>query len=219
MDNRAPTTRANSASSFSRFGELAAVFFKTKFSDGLLAPGDLQGTIQPNFENDAFLQLQPVVAEYGAHYARRSSGLRTYSLGIRVVMPAAALPCPFDCAFVAYRQAVLSRNGGDSRHQRRPSSWSFDFVKAEQQAGMKPVAHGAYMPPDPAAVENHGFIGSHHIFFQFGLEALPWLDSADIEVVLQADEKRSSVGDGVARNRRLLVVISIVVLGVQLHCC
>ena len=37
MDNRAPTTRANSASSFSRFGELAAVFFKTKFSDGLLA--------------------------------------------------------------------------------------------------------------------------------------------------------------------------------------
>ena len=35
MDNRAPTTRANSASLFSRFGELAAVFFKTKFSDGL----------------------------------------------------------------------------------------------------------------------------------------------------------------------------------------
>jgi hypothetical protein len=92
---------------------------------------------------------------------------------------------------------------------------SFNFVKAKQQVGMKAIAHGADMPPDPAAVQNHGFIWTYHVFFQFGFEALSRLDAADIELVLEADQKSGSVGDGVGRSGRFLVVVP--VLRVERH--
>ena len=125
----------------------------------------------------------------------------------------AGLPFPFDFALVAYGKAVLAGNGSDGRYQRCPSALRFNFVKAEQQARMKPTTHSTYMSPDPCAVENLGFIGSHHVFFQLCLEAFPRLDSADIKLVLEADQERSSVGDGVVRRGWLLVVV----LGMKRH--
>ena len=141
-----------------------------------------------------------------------ATGPRADSVRIRVATLAAALRFPLDFAFVASGQAVLAGNGGDRRHQRRPSPSSFDFVEAQQQPGMKAVAHGAHVPPDPAAVKNHGFIRSHHVFFQFGFETLAGPNAADVELVIEADEKRGSVGDGVGRSRRLLIVILIAVV-------
>src|SRR6185369_43791 len=81
---------------------------------------------------------------------------------------------------------------------------------------MKAGADSTDMSSDPCSVKNHGFVGSHHVFFQFGLEAFPRLDSTDIELVLEADQEGGSIGDRVRRGR-LLVVVTL--LGMQGHGC
>ena len=158
-----------------------------------------QRTIQPYLENGSFLQLQPVVAEYRSHHGHSSSCCRTHSTGIRIVMRA-ALSFALDFAFVANGQAVLSGDRSDRRHQRRPSALRFDFVKAEQQARMKSTSHGANMPLDPGAMENHGFVGPHHVFFQLRFEALARPDLVDIQPFIEADQERGPVSDGVWRS-------------------
>src|SRR5579862_737572 len=121
----------------------------------------------------------------------------------------AAFAFPFDCAFVSDGQTVLAGDGTDGRHQRGPSMFRFDSVKAEQQAGMKTTSYRAYVSPDSAAVKNHGLVGPDHVLFQFRLKTFSRLDPADIELFLEADQECRAVGDGVVRSERLGVAILI----------
>jgi hypothetical protein len=113
------------------------------------APRHLQGTIKPNFERSAFLQLQPSVAKNRLHDASSSpdagaddrasaasyggtpDGADPGAHSGRFTFPMPVASLPFNFAFFAGRlQAMLSRDASYSRNQRHPSMFGLDFVEA-----------------------------------------------------------------------------------------
>src|ERR1700694_5989477 len=115
------------------------------------APRHLQGTIKPNFERSAFLQLQPSVAKECPHDAGSSpdagaddrasaasdggtpDGADPGAHSGRFNFPTPVVSLPFNFAFFAGRlQSMLSRDTGYGRNQRHPSVLGLDFVEAQQ---------------------------------------------------------------------------------------
>src|SRR5690242_1528307 len=177
-----------------------------------LVKWNLQRVIQADLQNGSLVQAQIVIGEEPGESAESGTGAstdssastaaccrtgcgpeaRTHGDGLDFMSLAHPLALNFPLG-VRLLYAVLSGNAGNSGDERHPAMFGFDFVEAEQKAGVNALLYGTNVALNLLATRHERSAGSDQVLGKLGLEMLALFQLAGVELVLKFDEESGAL--------------------------